>query len=243
MKKVDSDFKQEEYSVKPIMTCETKDWLLHKHYAHRLPSITYAFGLYHGEILIGICTYGHPFSSQLKKCMGDEWFDKIMELNRLCVNEGLPQNALSWFVAQTFKLLPKPMPLVSYADTAHNHHGYIYQATIWIYTGISAPFMDYVVKGYEHLHNQSVCDLVGRADKDDEVGGKSRYQLLVDKFGAENVYKVERSQKHRYFYMLGNKRDKKRMMKSLTYEVMPYPKGDNVRYDASYNPTIQLTLF
>lgn len=28
--------------------------------------------------------------------------------------------------------------LVSYADSAQGHHGYIYQATNWIYTGISA---------------------------------------------------------------------------------------------------------
>lgn len=238
------DFDRNEYSVKPIQAKETYDWLLHKHYAHRLPSITYAFGLYNKDnILVGVCTYGHPFSSMLKRCMGEEWFDKMLELNRLCVNDGLPKNTLSWFVSQTFKFLPKPTPLVSYADTEHNHHGYIYQATNWIYTGLSAPFQDYVVKGFEHLHNQSVCDLVGRADTDENVAGKSRYQLLVEKFGEENVYKVDRSRKHRYFYFLGNKREIRNMRKSLMYNEEPYPKGDNVRYDASYKPSVQLTLF
>ncbi len=29
------------------------------------------------------------------------------------------------------------MIIVSYADTSQNHHGYIYQATNWIYTGLT----------------------------------------------------------------------------------------------------------
>jgi hypothetical protein len=149
--------------------------------------------------------------------MGEKWASKLLELNRLCVNEGLPKNTLSWFVAQTFKLLPKPTPIVSYADTAQGHHGYIYQATNWLYTGTSTPFLDYKVKGLEHLHNQSVCDLVGRADKNGNVAGKSRYQLLVDRFGAENVYKEERSIKHRYFMFLGNKRETREMRSALSY--------------------------
>ena len=231
------------YNVRPIPYSETKDWLLHKHYAHRMPPITYAFGLFDGNKTIGVCTYGHPFSSELKKCMGDTWCDKLLELNRLCVNDGLPRNTLSWFVSRTFELLPKPTPLVSYADTAYNHHGYIYQAPNWVYTGTSTPFMDYVVKGYEHMHNQSICDMVGRADKDDGVAGKSRYQLLVDKFGSENVYKVARSTKHRYFMFLGNKRERRAMQSALTYSTQPYPKGDNVRYDSSYSPAVQLNLF
>ena len=33
------------------------------------------------------------------------------------------------------------------------------------------------------------------------------------------------------------------MLKALTYELKPYPKGDNQRYDSSYEPTIQLRLF
>ena len=207
----------DDFAVKPIPYQETKSWLLYKHYAHRMPPITHAFGLYHEKILVGVCTYGHPFSSDLKKCMGEKWANKLLELNRLCVNEGLPKNTLSWFVAQTFKLLPKPTPIVSYADTAQGHHGYIYQATNWLYTGTSTPFLDYKVKGLEHLHNQSVCDLVGRADKNGNVAGKSRYQLLVDRFGAENVYKEERSIKHRYFMFLGNKRETREMRSALSY--------------------------
>jgi len=61
--------------------------------------------------------------------------DHFLELNRLVIDEGSKKNVLSFFVSQTLKKLPCPNVVVSYADTSQNHHGYIYQATNWIYTG------------------------------------------------------------------------------------------------------------
>lgn len=238
-------FDKEKYKVLSIDYEDTKEWCLYKHYAHRIPPISYAFGLYDmGEStpkLVGICTYGHPMSSRLKECMGEQYADKMLELNRLCVNDGLPKNALSFFVAQTFKYLPSPCPLVSYADTGQNHHGYIYQATNWLYTGLSAKFEDYVVKGLEHLHQASIGDRAGRSDK---AGHRvSHVQKLREIYGEENVYLKERSRKHRYFYFLGDKRQVRAMKKALPYPIEPYPKGDNVRYDSSYQPAYQGLLF
>lgn len=41
-----------------------------------------------------------------------------------------------------------------------------------------------------------------------------------------------RSRKHRYVYLVGDKRTKKRMRSELKYEVFDrYPKGDEVHYD------------
>jgi hypothetical protein len=52
----------EKYVVMSINSEMTYDWLLNKHYAKRIPSISYAFGLYDGIILIGIMTIGKPAS-------------------------------------------------------------------------------------------------------------------------------------------------------------------------------------
>jgi hypothetical protein len=60
---------------------------------------------------------------------------------------------------------------------------------------------------------------------------------------GDRLYYVERPQKHRYFYFLGNKKQVKDMFKMLPYELQPYPKGENKRYDASYIPSTQTTLF
>ena len=234
---------QEEYSVRPIPFSEAKEWCLYKHYAKRIPPISFAFGLFNAEsVLQGICTYGHPLSCTLKGIFGEEFGEKLLELNRLCVNDGLPKNVLSFFVSQTFKMLPAPTPLVSYADSGQGHHGYIYQATNWIYTGLSAKFEDYVVRGMENLHPSTIGDRAGRSDKANK-GRISHVQKLREIYGEENVYLKERSRKHRYFYFLGNKREVRRMKSLLPYKVQPYPKGDNTRYDASYSTTPNGILF
>jgi len=218
------------YEVKPIDYQDCKEWFLKKHYAKRIPPIEFCFGLYDKDILIGVCSYGTPVSSVLRELFQSY---KLYELNRLVVSDGLPKNTLSFFVSQTFKYLPKPSVLVSYADTSHNHHGYIYQANNWIYTGLSAKFMDYMVKGMEHLHGASIFDM--------SRGQENRVQWLKDKFG-DNLYMKERPRKHRYFYFIGDKRDKKKMNKELPYQIEKYPKGVNKRYDASYQPTTQIKL-
>ena len=94
------------------------------------------------------------------------------------------------------------MVIVSYADTSMNHHGYIYQSTNWIYTGLSVPFKDYMVKGMENMHGASVLDSVGRSDG--KNGHLDKVKLLKEKYGEENVYMVERARKHRYFMFLGS---------------------------------------
>jgi hypothetical protein len=157
-----------------------------------------------------------------------------MELNRLVVNDGLEKNTLSFFVSQSLKYLPKPLVLVSYADTSKNHHGYIYQATNWIYTGLSVPFKDYYVKGMEHLHNGTIMDM--------SRGQENRVEWLKQKFG-DKLIQIDRPRKHRYFVFLGNKSQLKKIKSMMPYEILPYPKGDNIRYDSSYNPSIQTQLF
>lgn len=231
----------ETFSIRSISYDDCKEWCLYKHYAHRMPPISFAFGLYRDMVLEGICTFGRPVALQLVKfAFKGEYQEQFYELNRLCVNEGLPKNVLSYFVSQCLKALPKPMVIVSYADSSQNHHGYIYQATNWLYTGLSVPFQDYMVKGFEHMHPASVMDMVGRSDNNGHI---DKVRLLKEKFGEENVYMVERPRKHRYFMLLGSATEKKRMRSLLAYDIVPYPKGDNQRYDASYQCEPQGCLF
>jgi hypothetical protein len=217
--------------VKTITHHDCREWLLYKHYAKRLPPIQYAFGLFDAQKLVGICTYATPVSNTLRNLFDDF---KLMELNRLVTNDDLPKNSTSFFVSKTLQMIPKPMVVVSYADTSQNHHGYIYQATNFIYTGLSAKFKEPMVRGLEKMHSASIYDI--------SKGQKNNFEWLRNHFG-ENFYMRDRPQKHRYFYFAANKRDKKRMIKLLKYKIEAYPKGENKNYDASYNPSTQIQLF
>ena len=209
---------------------ESYPWLLEKHYAKRIPQIMHAFGLYEdGKGLIGVVTYGIPASPPL--CMGicgKEYADMVLELNRVCLMDNT-KNQASFLVANSIKLLPKPSIIVSYADTGQGHVGYVYQATNFIYTGLSANRVDWAVKGLEHKHAKTLAD------------GKTLEQIK-EQYG-DDFYHTQRSRKHRYIYFHGDKRQKKILNSLLKYPVEPYPKGDSVRYDSGKEVRTQGLLF
>jgi len=216
--------------VKSIDNFQCKDWLLNKHYAKRIPSISFAFGLFDEMKLQGVCTFGTPASSTLLNGICGERYSKdVIELNRLVVNDNSEKNALSFFVSSAMKMLPKPKIIVSYADTSKHHNGYIYQACNFIYTGLSSKFIDPKVIGLEHQHHATYAH--GMTNKQ-----------LIEKFG-DRLYFEDRARKHRYVFFTGTKKQKRNLLSNLNYDIKPYPKGNNKRYDASYNPQIQITMF
>lgn len=199
------------YEVREIQKTEAHPFMLNIHYAKRIPSVSYAYGLFRDGSLVGAVTYGTPPSSTLcRGICGDEYQKQVVELNRLVLVDNLPNEA-SRLVGGSLRLLPKPRIVVSFADTAQEHTGYVYQACNFLYTGLSAKFKDPRVRGLEHQHHATYAH------------GLSNKQV-IEKYGAENVYFVERSRKHRYIILLGNKTELKAMRKALRYTVLPYPK-------------------
>jgi hypothetical protein len=215
---------QDNIVVRRVDPSDVHPWLLNKHYAKRLCPISHAFASFEGQNMIGVVTYGTPVSSTLKDGVcGIDYAGCVLELNRLCCESR--KNLASFIVGRSLSMLPRPSVVVSYADTGQGHVGFVYQATNFIYTGLSAAFKDPMVKGMEHKHHTTIGD-EGR-------GHDSRIEFLRQKYGAENVYYVERDRKHRYVYFVGSKTDKKKLRSALTYPVQDYPKGETRRYDAS----------
>ena len=208
------DITTDEYNVRAIPKKDAHFLLLNVHYLKRLPPMTYAFGLFEHEQLVGVVTYGTPPSYTLMKGICGEPYAKIvLELNRLVLLNNKPNEA-SRLVGASLKLLPKPSIVVSFADTAQNHEGIIYQATNFIYTGLSAKFKQLMVKGFEGKH--PLAAIYGLTVAETKL-----------KYGAENCTLVERSRKHRYVKFVGNKTQIKEMRAALKYKVLNYPKPIN----------------
>jgi hypothetical protein len=94
--------------VKKIQNKETYPFLLNIHYAKRIPSISYSYGLFDKDELIGVCTFGTPASSPMRKgLLGKEYESLVIELNRLCLLYNR-KNEASFLVSNSIKLLPKP---------------------------------------------------------------------------------------------------------------------------------------
>ena len=219
--------------VLPINSFEVEPWLLQKHYAKRMCPISYAFGLYDNDALVGVVTYGTPSSSTLRTGIcGRQFGDLVVELNRLCCDN--QPNRAFFLVGRSLTMLPKPLIVVSYADTEQGHVGYVYQATNFIYTGLSAKRTDWKIKGQEHLHGATVADM--------SRGQENRAQWMREKFG-DDFYLKDRSRKHRYIFFLGSKKQKQSMLEALNYEIEPYPKGESMRYDSGGSVPTQQLLF
>ena len=197
-------------SISEIAYDEAVAFLLPRHYSGRKPVVSKAFGLIDDGVLQAVITYGKPASPSV--CVGicgKEHSGKVYELNRMCRSEEY-RKPLSHFVSTTLRML-KPLDwiVVSYSDTAMNHHGYVYQACNFLYTGTSAPHADkYVPEGSGHNRHAESFDV------------------------RKDEFSVERSIKHRYVYFCTkSKRLKKEWMESLRYPILPYPKGDNSNYE------------
>ena len=203
----------EGYDVRPIDYQTAMDTVVKNHYLHRRCPCSMAFGLFKGDDLMGVVTYGVPCSSTLLKGIcGEDEMHNVYELNRLWIHPDVPKNAASYFVSRTLRQLDKEI-VVSFADTSVGHVGYVYQASNFLYCGLSAKFKDPKVRGMEHMHHATYAH------------GMTMAQVR-EKYGEENVYYVERPRKHRYVYFNASKKRKKALRKKLRYKVLPYPKGD-----------------
>lgn len=137
--------------VRAIEPDTAAHYVIRFHYLHRRPPISHAFGLVDNGDLRGVCTFGIPPSRHLQMSACPSSPDRVIELNRLWVHDDEPRNTESWFVSRCVRALP-PLLIVSYADTAQGHVGYIYRAMNWRYAGWTdmdraKPRLDYVTPG------------------------------------------------------------------------------------------------
>lgn len=230
---------KDKYTVKSIDKFQCKDWLIHKHYAKRMPSITYSFGLFDDtNTLVGVCTFGAPPSIHLQNCCTEKYKDFTIELNRLVKNDDLEKNVQSFFVSRCFKLLPQPLIIISYSDPNYGHNGYTYQALNFLYTGKVGMGVEYLINGKKITarHMKKHWFLENKLPFNDSI-------TINENFTNAGGEVLEMEMKNRYIYFLGSKKQIKDMKSNLTYEILPYPKGENIRYDSSHKATVQKTLF
>jgi hypothetical protein len=205
----------DDYSVNEITKEEVMPWILKRHYAKSKVFVSHSFGLFYRDNLVGICVFGPSPNPTMQKI----GIYIVYELKRLVIEDGNHKDAGSVFVSRALKFMPSPSIIVSYADIGRRHIGYIYQATNWIYTGrISARPRWY--KNGKAYHTRSLYDKLGT----------NRREV----FKAHGYIETKDAGKHRYFYFIGSKKQKRDMYESLPFKIIEdYPKGENERYDAS----------
>lgn len=161
---------------------------------------------------MGVVLYGTPASVPLVKgVLGAENRHLVGELTRLWVRDDAPRNGESYLIGNSIKNSGFEV-LVSFADTSQGHLGVVYQATNWLYTGLSSPHKDWVLRGHSGKHSRHTWD---------EWGGIEEAKKVI----PERMYQVDRPRKHRYVYINARGSRRKYLVSLLRYPVLPYPKS------------------
>src|SRR4030067_697275 len=128
----------ENYMIRQIDYRTAMALIMLEHYLHRKAPCSVAFGLFLGEELKGVVCYGTPSSAPLRGGIaGIEHASNVVELTRLWVCDSVPRNGESFLIGRTLGRAGKEIE-VSFAEIQQGHSGIVYQATNWIYTGLSA---------------------------------------------------------------------------------------------------------
>jgi len=155
------------------MTSPTKpslvvDWATHKaathavmnwHYSRKMPKAKLVrVGAWEDRRFIGVVLFGSGAGNSTNGSQyGLATSGQVAELVRVALRDH--QTPVSRIVAIAFRFLRKVNPdlrlVVSFADTTQGHHGGIYQAGNWLYTGITSGDREFHVNG-QILHPKAV---------------------------------------------------------------------------------------
>lgn len=176
----------------------------HWHYSKSLPvGKTVKVGAWEGGRFIGVVLFAYGANNNIGKPFGLAQTE-CCELVRVAL--GIHSAPVSRIVALALRWLKSSNPgirlVISYADTEQGHHGGIYQAGNWIFTGTSEGATQYVLNG-RVVHSMQIQTFI-------------RSGKIKSRAGLE---KVQAGDKHKYLMPLDDD-----MRKQIAHLAKPYPK-------------------
>ena len=196
--------------VAPISFRIAKRLLVREHYLHSMPGGSrLSLGVFLGKQLLGAVLLGAGPSNVHRLVDGAEP-DDCLTLTRLWLDDLLPTNSESTVIGATLRNLRRHTSVkfvVTYADPSAGHVGTIYQATNWLYTGMSQAMAVLDLGDGVLHHSRSLAHAYGT---------HSRAHFAAH--GVE-MRVVPQSPKHRYVYFLDPA-----WRSRLRVPALPYPR-------------------
>ena len=176
------------------------DWATHAaakyacenwHYSECLPSGKLVkVGAWEGGRFIGVVLFGRGASPFLGKKLNLRQ-DQCVELTRVAMRDH--EASISRIVSISLKFVKKSNPkirvVVSFADPDKGHHGGIYQAGNWIYSGDSAKTTELFIKG-RWVHWRGGFYAKNENTPTRIMPGKHRYLMPLDRTMREKLLKL-----------------------------------------------------
>jgi hypothetical protein len=155
------------------------------HYTRKIPtSKLVRFGVWEYGVFTGVIIFGAGASARLHEQYGLSRYE-VCELVRVALADH--ETPVSRCIAIALRLLKKSNPglklCVSFADPSVGHHGGIYQAGNWIFTGESRPQIEVLFRGkWQHVTSsfRNTSREEFRRLSKRRVSGKFRYVMPLD---------------------------------------------------------------
>ena len=205
------------------------DWATHEaakyaclnwHYSKSVPVPPLVkIGAWENNCFIGVIIFSRGANNNLLKAF-DIDITEGCELVRIALSKH--KSFVSEIMSKSILFLKKENArvrlLVSFADPSEGHHGGIYQATNWIYTGKQQDSIEYISPSGKRVHGRMVKKKGWTV-----CMGKVRKTLT-----PEQCVPVVKPGKHRYLMPLD-----KKMRKQILPLAQPYPKRSKQAMDAT----------
>ena len=183
----------------------------HWHYSKSMPTPpVIKIGVWEDGLFVGCVLFSRGSNNNMLKPFGIDLVDGA-ELTRIALDTH--KSYVTTIVSKCIKLLKEKNPglrlIVSYADPNESHHGGVYQAGNWIYSGQTSPDCYYLDKQGRRWHSRQVSS----------TGVSRQYGELRRVPTHDECERIPLKGKHRYLYPLD-----KAMRRQIEPLAQPYPK-------------------
>jgi hypothetical protein len=203
-------------SSKPVLRI---DWATHQSVSHACKNWHYSgsvpvpplvkIGVWENSFFIGVVVFSRGATQNLLKPYGLSQMQGC-ELSRIALTSHV--SPVSRIIKLAIRFLVTKSPgmrlIVSFADPSQGHHGGVYQAGGWLYSGDSPGSREYIFKG-KRLHGRQVS----------KTGAKIQCGEMRNTPKIADCHIVKTPGKHRYLMPLDEE-----MRKQIAPLSKPYPK-------------------
>lgn len=185
------------------------------------------YGLFDRSILMSVVSFGttsfNPNRSYIGK-IAAEYNMRVIQLTRGGTRFDAPKNIPSYTIKRAFSEIKKRFGdciIVAYSDTRWNEIGTIYQASNFIYCGLTEPKgqSNYKING-KILSGWTVRKKYGTRDM-------NQLNKIVD-----GVEKIPLTKKHFYIFLKTSKLKRSLIIKDLQEIIKPYPKRKSLNVES-----------
>ncbi len=211
--------------VKKVPKETAKKIILEYEWLGTMSTTSHHYGIYFDNVCGGVVCYGNNCTANFN--VPTEFGLTIKEVWTLargaCVH-WTPKGSASKLIAQSLKLFKEDVPeaqvVIAYSDTNAGEIGTVYQATNWFYIGMSGRTT------VNYFNRQLGRKFDERQLHEFKKQWNCTRKEVKEKLLAAGWEIEKKAIKHRYIFIIGNKKEKRVILRKV--KIFAYPKrGDN----------------